>query len=720
MIKSNSSTKLDGPIYSRAQLANVRRVVIKAGTSVVCNPDGRFSLSRLAAIVEQIAELQLMGKECILVTSGAVGCGRRQLRKQALLGTTTRQQLTAASSSEDVASASGVFYNSACASAGQLGLMSLYDTLFSQCDISASQFLVTSYDFTDESRRAHLEYSLEQIIEHGMVPIINENDAVSGNQGYTKENVFSDNDALASIVASQMGAEVLLLLTDVDGLYDRPPSEPGAAIIPEYYRDVEDVSFRIGDKSAQGRGGMKAKVDSAMRALDVGVKAVVVASGHNLSVVRDVFSSKSTGTIFMDRPPTPTAAETAVSCASSSAAQAEAARSEARKLQTLTSEERSAVMQAVAQALRDNAAEIMHANALDLAAVKTNKVEAALVQRLKMTEAKIETLAAGIEQLAAMDEPIGKVLGRTELADGLNLTKVTVPIGVLLVVFESRPDSLPQIASLSLRSGNGLLLKGGREAEHSNAALHRIVVDAVHTASGGRVGRGIIGLVTSRNEVTELLQLDSLIDLVIPRGGKGLVHHVKQNTRIPVLSHADGICHLYIDSEADGAKAISIAVDSKTDYPAACNATETILLHEATMDSCAESVLRALRQASVKLKAGPRAIELGLLTAADAADSMAIEYGDLTCLVEVVSDMDAAITHIHEHGSSHTECIVTENPDTAEYFQQRVDAACVFHNASTRFADGFRFGLGAEVGISTGRIHARGPVGVDGEHEHEH
>jgi gamma-glutamyl phosphate reductase len=316
-----------------------------------------------------------------------------------------------------------------------------------------------------------------------------------------------------------------------------------------------------------------------------------------------------------------------------------------------------------------------------------------------------------------MKEPIGKCISNLEVASGLKLKQVTAPIGVVLVVFESRPDSLPQIASLALRSGNGLLLKGGKEAEHSNACLHRVIVNAVHTASGGKVPREVIGLVMGRAAVGELLKLDELIDLVIPRGSNSLVMNIKANTRIPVLGHAEGICHVYVDSEADSEKAADIVVDSKTNYPAACNAAETLLLHESLLADpagCASYLLRRLQTASVTVMGGPRAVEVGFIPAAAAADGFKNEYGDNTITVELVPSLEAAIEHIHNYGSGHTETIVTENAASAQRFLEAVDSACVFHNSSTRFSDGFRFGLGAEVGISTGRIHARGPVGVEG------
>jgi delta-1-pyrroline-5-carboxylate synthetase len=258
------------------------------------------------------------------------------------------------------------------------------------------------------------------------------------------------------------------------------------------------------------------------------------------------------------------------------------------------------------------------------------------------------------------------------------------------------------------------LLKGGKEATHSNAFLYKVIGDAIEAGSGHQIKRDIIGLVTSRGQVADMLGLDDVIDLVIPRGSNSLVSYIKANTRIPVLGHADGVCHVYVDESADASSASKIVVDAKTDYPSACNAMETLLLHQATVASgVAASVLMALRAAGVKLVGGPTAMKLGLCDTP--AVELKYEYGSLTCMVQVVESMDEAIDWIHTYGSGHTEAIVcSDESDVGEAFLRRVDSACVFKNASTRFADGYRFGLGAEVGISTGRIHSRGPVGVEG------
>lgn len=335
------------------------------------------------------------------------------------------------------------------------------------------------------------------------------------------------------------------------------------------------------------------------------------------------------------------------------------------------------------------------------------------MHRLKLTNAKLDTLVAGIRSIAEQTEPLGKLLTHMEIADQLNLSRVSCSIGVILIIFESRPDCLPQIIALALRSGNGLVLKGGKEAERSNNLLHRLIVETIESATQNRVSGNLVGLVTTRSEIPSLLELDDVIDLCIPRGSASLVRYIKEHTKIPVMGHADGICHLYVDEFADVNKAVRIAVDSKTDYPSACNALETLLLNEATLSNgTAEKVLEALRQKGVSILGSERAIELGL--ASERVFQFSMEYGDLTLAVEIVSSVEAAIDHIHQYGSGHTDSIVTEDAQIAEKFVSTVDSACVFHNASTRFADGYRFGLGAEVGVSTSRIDPRGPVGVEG------
>lgn len=388
---------------------------------------------------------------------------------------------------------------------------------------------------------------------------------------------------------------------------------------------------------------------------------------------------------------------------------AQAARDGGRALAALPSEARRAALHRVADALLARQEEILAANAQDVAAaerdIAAGKLSQALADRLPLSAAKLETLAAGMRSIADTPEPLGRELSRTELAPGLVLRKCTSPLGVLLVIFESRPDALPQIAALALRSGNGLVLKGGSEAAASNEVLHRVITEAL----APDVPAGTIGLVHTREDIASLLELDDLLDLVIPRGSNALVRHIQQNTRIPVLGHADGICHVFVDAAADPDRAERIVVDSKTDYPAACNAMETLLLHRDHVGTDLERrLLDALRAEGVRLFGAHGALDL------PEPPSLAHEYGDLAATVALVDDVQHAMDWVNTHGSGHTDSIVTEDADAARAWLSGLDSACAFHNASTRFADGYRFGLGAEVGISTGRIHARGPVGVEG------
>lgn len=794
---------------SRSALRRARRVCVKAGTSVVANIDGRPSLTRLGAITEQISELVADGVQVIFVSSGAVGMGKRLLRKQSKMLLSLKDiqnnhssnidHTSNASTDDRLLSSSpkgprGIFpnflqtssrnssflslldpsslhnggtttgttgapqpqtleqkkkhYDSACAAAGQFEMMNLYSSLFAQYDIVASQILVTQHDFTDAQKLYNLHYAIERLLSLGIVPIINENDAVSGNMGYTPDDVFSDNDSLAALCARHFSAEALLLLTDVEGVYDRPPTEPNATLL-RYYRSPPSSSasssseendtmlqqkILIGEKSAQGRGGMGSKIDAAVSAVRVGSNcgACVIAAGSDLNCIRAVFGRSAQekryeprGTLFCTpgsdlehqamKEQEQNALLTNQNVASEARGKAVAARNEARKLQALHYSVRQTILRTIADMILERKDDILLANQKDVdAAAKDGTTAAPLLKRLGLTYDKLQTLATGLRQIADQADSLGVVKSQRELADGLILSQITVPIGVLMIIFESRPDSMPQISALAIASGNGLLLKGGKEATESNAMLHRIIGDAIEKGSDHAIQRDLIGLVTSRGQVADMLNLDDVIDLVIPRGSNALVSYIKANTRIPVLGHADGVCHVYIDSSADADNASKIAVDSKVDYPSACNAMETLLLHVDTIkNGVAATTLMALRAAGVKCLGGPKAMKMGLCDIA--ATELKFEYGDLTCLIEVVQNIDQAIDWIHTYGSGHTESIVCaqDNP-IGEEFLRRVDAACVFHNASTRFADGYRFGLGAEVGISTGRIHARGPVGVEG------
>ena len=387
------------------------------------------------------------------------------------------------------------------------------------------------------------------------------------------------------------------------------------------------------------------------------------------------------------------------------------AKAASRRLATLPADVKNAALTAIADALEASAERIREANDADLAEARASGLAAPLLKRLSFQGHKVADAAAGLRSLRGLPEPVGRVLSRTELDEGLVLTRVTCPLGVIGVIFESRPDALVQISALCLKSGNACLLKGGREALRTNRVLAAIVRGAAATAG---VPDGWIQLLETRDEVAEMLALDDLVDLVIPRGSNEFVRHIMATSRIPVMGHAAGVCHVYVDRAADPAMALAIAEDAKCQYPAVCNACETLLVHADIAPSFLPALAGRLAARGVELRGceRTRAILPACLPATDA--DWDAEYLDLVLAIRVVDSLDEAIAHINRHGSGHTEAIVTADAAAAERFLDEVDAADVFWNASTRFADGYRFGLGAEVGISTSKLHARGPVGLDG------
>lgn len=370
---------------------------------------------------------------------------------------------------------------------------------------------------------------------------------------------------------------------------------------------------------------------------------------------------------------------------------------------------RNRALLAMAEALRGHSAEIGEANGRDLEA--SRDLGDALQKRLVFDEKKLRGVVDGLEALASLPDPLGRVLTRTELAEGLHLRRVTCPIGVIGIIFEARPDALVQISSLCLKSGNAVLLKGGKEALHTNRILAEVIRNA--TEAVGLPGDWI-QLLETREEVNGMLRLNEYIDLIVPRGSNSFVKYIMENTTIPVLGHSAGLCHLFLDASANLEKAVAIAVDAKTQASATCNTVETLLVHKDAASRLLPAVCDALRNAGVELRGDEMSRSIVTWMKPATEEDWSTEYLALILSVKVVDDLAAAIAHINRFGSHHTDAIVTEDAAAAELFQRRVDSADVFWNASTRFADGYRFGLGAEVGISTSKIHARGPVGLEG------
>ncbi len=383
-------------------------------------------------------------------------------------------------------------------------------------------------------------------------------------------------------------------------------------------------------------------------------------------------------------------------------------------LSSLSCEVKNAALKNVADALKNNTNSVIDANERDLAAAKIaveeGKLSKSVFNRLKADENKINAMIDGIYDVMKLDDPVNKVEFTRELADGLILKKVTCPIGVIGVIFEARPDVLAQISALAIKSGNAVLLKGGKETINTNSVIYKIIVDALDKTDG--FPKNVINLLFSHDDVAQMLSEDKSIDLIIPRGSNKLVKYIQENTKIPVLGHASGICHIYVDDSADFDKALKIIEDSKCQYPAACNSVETVLVNSNIAKSFLPLFVLKMSEIGVIVNGDDETRKI--VDNIGEVEEWAHEYGEKELSVKIVGSVGEAVNHINEYGSGHTDCIVSENTNSVNYFMARVDSAGVYHNASTRFADGYRYGFGAEVGISTNKTHARGPVGLDG------
>lgn len=380
------------------------------------------------------------------------------------------------------------------------------------------------------------------------------------------------------------------------------------------------------------------------------------------------------------------------------------------KLAGCDTEQKNKALAHVAESLNARQGDIIRANREDLLRSEKENLPGPLLKRLKFDEAKIQDVIDGINSLINLEDPVGKTLLSTELDDGLELFKVTCPIGVIGMIFESRPDALVQISTLCLKSGNSVMLKGGSEARETNRVLAEVIVRATEEAG---IPSNWLALLETRSDVSDMLKMDNYIDLIIPRGSNDFVRYIMDNSRIPVMGHADGICHCYVEEDADIDMAVKLVMDSKTQYVAVCNAAETLLVHEKIAASFLPQLKEAMDAKGVELFGCPKTSAIVPATPAT-EDDWKTEYLDYILSVKVVAGLDEAIDHINTYGSGHTDSIVTSDKQKAAHFLEYVDSGNVFWNCSTRFSDGFRYGFGAEVGISTGKIHSRGPVGLDG------
>lgn len=380
------------------------------------------------------------------------------------------------------------------------------------------------------------------------------------------------------------------------------------------------------------------------------------------------------------------------------------------KMAALSGEQRNKALEAVRAALLEKKEEIFLANEEDMRAAEEAGIAPAVMKRLKFDEHKLEDVTAGIQELIKLPDPLSKVQLARQLDEGLELYRVSCPIGVIGIIFEARPDALVQISSLCLKSGNCAVLKGGKETARTNKVLFDIIYTAAVQTG---VPEGCMLQAELHNEIDELLSCHESVDLLIPRGSNQFVQYIMNHTKIPVMGHADGICHIYVDEEYDEKKAIPVIIDAKTQYTAACNAVETLLIHRKIAEKFLPVLYQELTEHKVKVR-GTEEVSRIIPCELMGEEEFNTEYLDLIVSVKLVENVQEAVAHINRFGSHHTDCIITEKKETAEIFMQLVDSAGVYQNCSTRFADGFRYGFGAEVGISTGKIHARGPVGLEG------
>lgn len=388
-------------------------------------------------------------------------------------------------------------------------------------------------------------------------------------------------------------------------------------------------------------------------------------------------------------------------------------RAASRVLAATSGAQRTATLHAMAKGLRDNADKIIEANQLDLDAGKEAGLEPSFIDRLMLDKERVEAMATAVEEIAAQTDPIGSADSSIVMPNGLRVTRERIPLGVVAVIYEARPNVTSDAAALAIRSGNSIILKGGSAARHSNAAVGKVVTEAIK-ASG--LPKASVTVLTTREraEIGELLTLDDLIDVVIPRGGEGLIRFVAETSHIPVIKHYKGVCHLYLDKDADTDMALAMALNTKVQRPSVCNTVETMLVHKDSAERLLPTIIKELQSEGVTIHGCERTQKLGENVVEATESDWEAEYLSLDLAIRVVDDIDAAIDHIQRYNSDHTEAIISENIRATKHFRSRIQSACVMINASTRFADGGQLGLGAEIGISTSRLHAYGPMGAEG------
>ncbi len=667
------------PTDSRELLSRAcKRVVVKIGSKLLSSSDGKPDLNALRDFCEQISDLHDRGLEVCLVTSGAILCGRGKLGLNGDGKTLQAQQASAA--------------------VGQALLMEHYNSFFGKRGKCPAQVLLTEGDFADSSRRANLASAFECLLKLKAIPIVNENDVVSTSElDYSEgkdERLFGDNDVLSSLVAKEIKADLLVILSAVDGLLDRD-----GRVIAEV-REFGEELRGLDNGMVSGRGGIRTKLKALRQSCEAGI-AGILANGREPRVLDRILAGEAIGTYFLKTAPR-VASEGFV----------ERARNAQKRLAQAGAEERTKALELVAESILESQAEILAANQADVNSAEQVGLAFAFLDRLKLSKSKLRAMADSVRGLAALQAPSAE-LAEWVRPNGLRIRRVRTPLGVVLLIFESRPDVIAEAAALAVKSGNAIILKGGSEAARTNCGLVNAISRGLENA--GFSGDCVKLFSGSREELRQLLQAGS-VDLVVPRGGKELLDFVTQNSKSPVLFAGGGVCHVYVHEDANLQAAAEIIVNAKVQKPSACNAIETLLVNEAVAKKFLPDVAAALMEKGVELRCCERSF--GILEKAGvkraSASDWGTEFSDLILAIRIVPSLEEAVAHIARHGTKHSEAIVSESPQAYRAFASKVDAAVVYWNASTRFTDGGQFGFGAELCISTQKLHARGPVGLDG------
>ncbi len=660
-----------------------KRIVIKIGTGVLNSRDGKLDLNVLRDLCEQAADLHEAGKEIVVVTSGAVASGRTRLELNGAELDMALQQASAA--------------------VGQSLLMEQYHAFFGRRGKCVAQILLTQQDFEDQSRFRNMLSTFERLLGMRVIPVVNENDAVATEELDSSkgkdERLFGDNDTLSSLVAAGIKADALIILSTVDGLLDK--NKRAIAAVSGFDESIWQLDFG----EVTGRGGLSSKLGAMRKATSNGIIGII-ANGKSSGVLERIFSGENIGTLFAK------GAQSEAQKPGYSQKIAAQAKESGRMLSKASEEKRDSALVAAAALIEANAQDILEKNAAEVAEAKERGQGAGFLQRLGLSQKGIQYLSDTLRKVAALKLPAEKI-AEWELENGLQITKVRVPLGAILLIFESRPDVVVEGAALALKSGNSIILKGGKEAAKTNAILSGLLRQAL--AQSGLPEDAVQLFGGTREDLKELLKKSDCLDLVVPRGGEGLLKFVKASSEIPILFAGGGNCHLYVHGDADLEAAAEIAINAKTQKPSACNAIETLLVHEKIAPAFLPLVAEKLLAKGVELRccAASQRILSGFSTKAATEDDWAEEFLSLILSVKVVSGVEEAVGHINRYGTRHSDAIVAQDKGAADFFCNEVDAACLYWNASTRFTDGGQFGFGAELGISTQKLHVRGPIGLD-------